>query len=387
MSERPIIYLDNAATTFPKPEAVYQAMDSFYRQFGGNAGRGANPLARKAAALVEETRILVTDWLDASEVVFSPSATIALNTVILGAGLRPGDVLYLTPFEHNSVLRPVEHLRKSKGIEVRRIPFERQTFECNLEQLTELFYIEPPTILCLTQVSNVFGLVLPVDQIIAIARGVNPGVIVLVDGAQAAGLLPLDMPQIDALVFSGHKSLYGPYGVAGIAFNRNWRPQPIIYGGTGTQSESLEMPLQGSSRFEAGSQNICALAGLNAAVKWLNEKGRASLQAYIRQMTRELQKALSQAEKISTFIPTNRDKQFGIVSFSTLVASPQAVETALGAHGIAVRSGLHCAPRAHEWCKTSEHGGAVRVSVGFSNTIEEIKGLSEFVYMVTKEDL
>jgi len=216
---------------------------------------------------VAETRELLKIWLDAPDVVILSSATIALNTVIMGARLRAGDIVYVSPFEHNSVLRPLAHLRKTTGIDVRILPFDKQTFTCKLDEVQALFKIEPPSMLCISQVSNVFGAILPVDELTKLAKQASPQCITLVDGAQAAGLKLMEMKQVDGLVFSGHKSLYGPFGVAGIAFGTNWRPLPLIYGGTGTQSESLDMPVDGHSRYEAGSHNISAIAGLNAALK------------------------------------------------------------------------------------------------------------------------
>ena len=360
-----LIYLDNAATTYPKPEVVYQAMDKFYREFGGNAGRGANPLACKAAALVEETRSLATQWLGASEVVFSPSATIALNTAIFGASLRPGDVVYLTPFEHNSVLRPIEYLRKTRGIDVRQIPFDKTTMACNLTQTRELFFIEPPTLLCITQVSNVFGLIIPVEEIITAARTVNPQAVVIVDGAQAAGLLPLPMAEIDALVFSGHKSFYGPYGIAGIAFNRVWKPQPLLYGGTGTVSESVDMPQVGPSRYEAGSQNIVAMAGLNAALKWLKKVGRSQIVQHTQELTQALLGSVSSFENVELYIPQKTNNLFSMLSFNIKDIQPQSLESILGSNMIAVRAGLHCSPWAHKFSGTDSLGGTVRASVGY----------------------
>jgi len=361
LSSADLIYLDNAATTFPKPESVYLAMDQFYRSYGGNAGRGGNPLARKAAGLVHETRELLKLWLGAPEVAFSPSATLALNTAILGAGLRLGDVVYVSPFEHNSVLRPLAHLRKTVGIEVRVLPFDRQTFACALDDVRKQFRIDPPAMLCISQVSNVFGAVLPVDELSLLAKQANAGAIVLIDGAQAAGLLPLAMERIDALIFSGHKSLYGPFGIAGLAFGTRWRPQPIFFGGTGTQSESLDMPTQGPGRYEAGSQNIVALAGLHAALLWLHEQGREHLQSHLDSLTHALVSALQSIPQATVYTP---QQQSGIVSFTLEGISPQAIETALGAQNIAVRAGLHCAPWAHEWAGTLKQGGTVRVSGG-----------------------
>lgn len=379
LTEQPIIYLDNAATTFPKPEAVYQAMDSFYRQFGGNAGRGANPLARKAATLVDETRSMLRTWLNASEVIFSPSATIALNIAILGSRLRTGDVIYVTPFEHNSVLRPLEHLRKTVGIEIRVLPFDKPTLECKLDEVKKLFRLEPPALLCMSQVSNVIGLVIPVDDLTKIAKQVAPNCITLVDGSQAAGLRSLEMSRIDALVWSGHKSLYGPYGVAGIAFGTHWRPEPLIRGGTGTASESIDMPSEGVSRLEAGSQNISAIAGLSAALKWLNETQREVINSHTRNLTQQLCDMLLTKSGINLYLPQDRNLITGIVSFTVDGIKPQMIETALGAQNVAVRAGLHCSPWTHEFIKTAQYGGAVRVSVGYFNSEHDVLSLCDLI--------
>ena len=377
-----MIYLDNAATTFPKPEAVYQAMDSFYRQFGGNAGRGANPLARKAAGLVDETRAMLRAWLNAPEVTFAPSATIALNTVLRGARLRAGDVVYVSPFEHNSVLRPLAHLQKTVGIEVRVLPFNRHTLECKFDEVKKQFRIEPPAMVCVSQVSNVLGLILPVDELTSIARQITPDCIILVDGAQAAGLHPLEMSNIDALVWSGHKSLYGPYGIAGIAFGTRWRPEPLLYGGTGTVSESIDMPEEGVSRLEAGSQNISAIAGLNAALKWLNDTGRGAISEHTQALTEHLCNLLCDLSDLVVYLPDNRNLITGIVSFSVDGIKPQILETALGAQNIAVRAGLHCSPWAHEFINSKASGGTVRVSVGYFNTKQDVERLGAVVESV-----
>ena len=242
-----IIYLDNAATTYPKPECVYQAADEFYRCYGGNAGRGANPLARKSAELIAETRTMLSGWLGVpapEQIIFSPSATVALNLAILGTKLRHGDVAYVTPFEHNSVLRPLEHLRQAVGIFVQEMPFDRQTMACQLNRLAAQFRVDPPALVCVTQASNVCGVMPPVTEIARLAKESNPDTVVVVDGAQVAGLysLPLSEGLVDAYIFSGHKSLHGPYGVAGLVLASDWRPGPLLYGGTGTISESVQMP-------------------------------------------------------------------------------------------------------------------------------------------------
>ena len=378
-----IIYLDNAATTYPKPECVYQAADEFYRCYGGNAGRGANPLARKSAELIAETRTMLSGWLGApapEQIVFSPSATVALNLAIMGTKLRHGDVAYVTPFEHNSVLRPLEHLRQAVGIFVQEMPFDRQTMACQLDRLAAQFRVDPPALVCMTQASNVCGVMPPVVEIARLARESNPNVVVVVDGAQVAGLYPLSLSDglIDAYVFSGHKSLYGPYGVAGLVLTSDWRPTPLLFGGTGTVSESVQMPMDLPSAYEAGSHNVWAIAGLKAALEWLHQIGREEIVSHTQQLTEQLRDGLEELPGVQVHAPPNGRPWCGIVSFTVEGARPQTIEAALGAKGIAVRAGLHCAPWTHRWLGTMELGGTIRASLGCLNTMDDVGQLLSF---------
>jgi selenocysteine lyase/cysteine desulfurase len=291
-------------------------------------------------------------------------------------------VIYVSPFEHNSVLRPLEHLRKTVGIRVEVLPFDRQTLECKLEEVKALFRLEPPTMVCVSLVSNVLGLILPVDEICQLAEQAASSAITVVDGAQAAGLLPVEMSCIDALVFSGHKSLYGPYGIAGIAFGRDWRPSPVIRGGTGTQSESIEMPNNGPSRFESGSQNIVAVAGLKASLKWLDETGRDTINEQSHRLLSMFCEEISPNSRIILYLPSDMKMHYGIISFSVDGIMPQAVETALGSYNIAVRAGLHCSPWAHRFINSISYGGTVRVSVGYFNTEQDIDHIRHVIDQV-----
>ncbi len=381
-----IIYLDNAATTYPKPECVYQAADEFYRHYGGNAGRGANPLARKGTELIAETRVMLSNWLGApspERVIFTSSATIALNLTILGTKLRHGDVVYVTPFEHNSVLRPLEHLRQTIGIFVQEMPFDRQTMACQLDRLAAQFRIDPPALVCVTQASNVCGVMPPVIEIARLAKESNPGAVIVVDGAQVAGLYPLPLSDglIDAYIFSGHKSLYGPYGVAGLVLASDWRPVPLLFGGTGTISESVQMPSNLPSIYEAGSHNIWAIAGLRAALKWLQETGRETIVAHTLGLAGELRDGLTKTPGVQVYAPPRGDLWCGIVAFTVEGVRPQAIEAALGAKGIAVRAGLHCAPGIHHWLETMELGGTIRASSGYLNTMGDIGTVVKFLYL------
>lgn len=374
-----IVYLDNAATTFPKPEPVYAVADSFYRAAGANAGRGHNPLARQASQLVAEVRAKVARWLGApgpERVVFAPSATIALNQAILGTPLRAGDAVYLTPFEHNSVLRPVEHLRQAYGVDVCVLPTDPLTLEVPLDRVEAQFRTRPPALLVATQVSNVCGLRLPVAELAGLARSANPEGIVVVDGAQGAGLYPLRLGDglVDYLVFSGHKSLYGPYGAAGLVLASHRRLTPVLFGGTGTESESVTMPNEVPTAYEPGSLNIWALAGLGAALDWLRETGRQPVTERARELASFLSEELARLPGIQVYLPPP-DRRTSIVSFTCSGISPQAIESVLGAKGIAVRAGLHCAPWCHQLLGTLQNGGSVRVSPGYFNTTAEIQAL------------
>lgn len=379
-----LIYLDNAATTFPKPECVYSAADEFYRCWGGNAGRGGNPLARKAEEQIAETRSSLAALLgvrSAERVIFTPSATVSLNLVILGAGLRAGDLVYATPFEHNSVLRPLQHLRQVAGITVQEVPFDHGTFACQLERLKELFRADPPALVCLTQASNVCGAMPPVAEVARMAKEANPEAIVVVDGAQVAGLwpLPLDEGLVDAYVFSGHKSLYGPYGVGGVVLASDWRPAPLLFGGTGTASESLDMPGDLPTAYEAGSHNIWSIAGLQGALGWLRDVRREEIVRHTIHVAEQLRAGLNSLPGVQVATPPCDEPWCGILSFTIDGVSPQAIEACLGAKHIAVRAGLHCASWAHQWLQTAAGGGTVRASPGFFNKPCDVLGFLETV--------
>lgn len=369
------IYLDNAATTYPKPEVVWEAMDQFARSGGANANRGQNPLARQAARLVEETRFKVVEWLDVpGSVTFAPSATIALNQVILGTPISKGEGVYVSPFEHNSVLRPVEHLRQTLGIEVQQVPFHPIHLEVEWERLEVMWRDLPPSLLVISQASNVCGLLLPVEELATRARQVNPAVTIVVDGAQAAGLYPLNLKSglIDYLVWSGHKSFYGPFGIAGVAFCTDKRPRPVLFGGTGTISESLDMPQELPSAYEPGSLNSPAIAGLNAALDWLHTMGRTQIIVHTSQLLKQLEANLIDLPGIR-LIKVPSEKKAAVISFNLVGVAPQSLEGYLGNKGITTRAGLHCSPWVHRFLDTISKGGTLRVSPGFFNTSVEIE--------------
>jgi selenocysteine lyase/cysteine desulfurase len=235
--------------------------------------------------------------------------------------------------------------------------------------------VEPPTIVCITQASNVCGLMPPVLEIARLAKQANPQSVVVVDGAQVAGLYPLSLKEglIDALIFSGHKSFYGPYGVAGVVLSSSWKPALLLYGGTGTFSESIEMPKDTPSAYEAGSHNMWAIAGLYAALQWLAENRRGAIVEQSIGLAQYLRSELTNVPGVQLCTPPGNTQWCAILSFTVDGIPPQTIETVLGAEGIAVRAGLHCAPWSHEWLGTIENGGTVRVSPGFFNSVSEIE--------------
>ncbi len=373
-----MVYLDNTATIFPKPECVYQAADEFYRRYGGNAGRGGSPMARKGAQLLEETRALLAEWLGAlspERIIFTPSATISLNIAIQGVSLQARDVVYVTPFEHNAVLRPIEFLRNKIGIIVREIPFDQSSYSCQLDRLEAMFQGERPALVCITQASNVCGVMPPVIEIAKMAKNNNPHTVVIVDGAQAAGLfpLPLNVGLIDALIFAGHKSLYGPYGAAGLVLADTWRPAHLFYGGTGTFSESIAMPDDVPSSYEAGSHNIWSIAGLKAALEWLQKKGRNAIVTHAMESAAQLRNELEKLPAVKVYAPPNGVPWWSTLSFAVGDINPKITEAALGAKDIAVRAGIHCAPWAHRFLGTVASGGTVRASTSSFTTAYDVE--------------
>ncbi|WP_027340235.1 aminotransferase class V-fold PLP-dependent enzyme [Halonatronum saccharophilum] len=372
-----MIYFDNAATTYPKPEAVYNKMDQFYREFGVNAGRGAYERAKKGAKLIEDTRSKVASIFKAGgdkEVIFTPSATIAINLILQGLDWKDGDVIYYSPFEHNAVLRTLYKLEENYNLVLKEIPVNNLTLEFNLVDLEQMFASEKPRLVALSHVSNVCGVIAPVEEVVKLAR--KYGGSILVDGAQGAGLVPIDLSEVDYYVWTGHKTLYGPFGIAGVVVDKKaTNLTPLIYGGTGSASEEREMPIETPIRYEAGSSNIQAIAGLNVALDWLEEVGSKEVFEHEKKLTLKLIDILAEFMDINLFIPKDLDTHFNVVAANFSGYKPHEVGKILDEKfDIAVRAGLHCSPRVHEFLGTMPNG-LVRFSLGCFNTEEEVDKL------------
>ncbi len=375
-----MVYLDNAATTFPKPEVVYQAMDKMNREGAVNAGRGSYKLARDASKLIGETKDLIRRLVhvDASSaVVFSPSVTIAMNQIVNGMQLREQAVVYVSPYEHNAVARSIHELGKKKKLIIREIPLNSD-LEIDLEKMKYDFAIDKPDAVFCTHVSNVTGYILPVKKIFEEAK--KYGSITVLDAAQSMGLVQIraDLMKVDLIAFAGHKTLYGPFGIGGF-INVSGIPLDIfISGGTGSDSLNLEMPSGKETRYESASCNIVAVAGLNAALKVIDPD---ACMAHEKELGDYLIKKLSEIRSVKMYVPKDRESHVGIVSFVVDGYISEDVGMILDEDfDIAVRTGYHCAPFIHKYLKDENTLGTVRVGLGQYNKIEQIEQLVNAIY-------
>lgn len=382
-----MIYLDNGATTFPKPDCVYDAMDRFARTGAVNAGRGAYRAAREAGKLVEETRELLISLLDAreqAEIAFSPSVTVMLNQIILGQKWREGAVAYVSPYEHNSVLRPLELMRKRFGIDLRQLPLCGDG-AIDLAAAEAMFAEKPPAFVAVSAVSNVTGYILPAAEIFRLAK--RHKAFTLLDGSQAVGLIPLRFGQLraDAVTFAGHKTLYGPFGIAGCCIKNKVDLNPVLSGGTGSRSTELEPPRRMPGKLECGSKDIVAIRGLHAALKWLLTvnplKQEQELTGYLLEKLREI-------PGIHLYTAPSPERQAGVVSLNLDGFQCGEVAAILDdRYDIAVRAGHHCAALLHEHLRDQAFRGTVRVSLGYFNSRSDIDTLAAGLRSIDREQL
>ena len=370
-----MIYLDNAATTFPKPESVYVAMDKANRELGINAGRGSYKLAREASELIADTKRRLRDLVHAdidSAVVFSPSITVALNQVIHGIGFNKNSIVYVSPYEHNAVARTIHNVSKKIGFKVKLLPID-SGYEIDLDKTKYEFSKEKPSVVICTHVSNVTGYILPIEEIFKEAKKYEA--ICVLDSAQSLGLVPIDVRNnnVDILAFAGHKTLYGPFGIGGFINVSGIELEEYVTGGTGSDSLNLDMPNGMEAKYEASSCNIIAVAGLNAA---LTDICAEKCMVHERELTDYLINELQGNPKIKLFLPGNREQHVGIVSFIYEDMNSDDVGMILDEdYDIAVRTGYHCAPYIHDYLKDKSTLGTVRVGLGQFSTKEDIDAL------------
>lgn len=370
-----MIYFDNAATTYPKPEEVYTALDRANRSLAFNAGRGEYKQSTEAFNLIEDTRKKLAAFIGASsrDVVFTSSATEALNIIILGMGIENGDTVYVSPFEHNAVIRPLKNLQKEIAFEIRILPFNKKTWKPEMDKIVNDFSLYKPKAVFISHVSNVTGYQVPYAEIFEAAAKYSP--INVLDAAQSFGVLhPNNINNVNYLIFAGHKSLYASFGIAGFFKFKNDELKVVKAGGTGSNSLNPEMPAEKPYRYEAGSPNIVAIAGLNASIDWIN---MVDIESKETELYNYLYNKLLELDNITTYTPVG-EKTFGIISINVEGYSSEDVASILNdEYDICVRAGYHCAPYVHDFIGSKDNGGTARISLNYFNTLEEIDILVE----------
>jgi cysteine desulfurase/selenocysteine lyase len=380
-----LIYLDNGATSFPKPPEVYEFMDRFYRNFGVNPGRSGYDLCLEAGSVVEETRKMLTRFFngkDPDRLCFAYNSTDALNLIIFGL-LRRGDHAVSTTIEHNSVLRPLYHLWKYEGVEVEYVHFDSRGFVDPDDFPKRL---KPNTrLVVVNHASNVIGTVQPIKEIGRCCR--DKGIPLAVDTSQSAGKIPIDIEEmnIDIVAFTGHKSLLGPTGIGGLYVREDVEIRHTRAGGTGVRSAQRTHLDEYPYRLEYGTPNTVGIAGLQAGLKWIEKQGLASIQEHEMRLTTELRDGLKNVDGVTLYVQDDLTDHISILLFN--VDGLEAADTATMLdvdHGIACRSGLHCAPLVHEHLGTDKIHGAVRFGIGPFNTDEHVKTAIEAVQKITE---
>jgi len=369
-------YLDNASTSFPKPPCVADEMKHFINEVGCNINRGGYENAYSAAEVVLDTREQLCCFFHSSvpsqNVIFTPNITYSLNYIIKGL-LKAGDHVLVTSMEHNAMMRPLVQMTKY-GVTFDRIPCTRQG-ELMVEQLEPLIRPNTKAVMMLHS-SNVCGSVMPLAQVGEICRRHN--LFFVVDTAQSAGVLPIDMDAmgIDALAFTGHKSLLGPQGIGGFLIRNEMADQmePLIAGGTGSISDSEETPSFLPDKFEPGTMNLPAIYGLHASLTYLAETGIEAVRQGEAALTRQFLEGLAAMEQHLTVVgPAAAENRTSVVSIDCLHRDNAEVAFLLdNQYGIMTRCGLHCAPNAHKTLGTFPHG-TIRFSIGHFSTRQEIQ--------------
>jgi cysteine desulfurase family protein len=376
MEKKTKIYLDQAATSFPKPESVYREMDLFAREIGIGNDRGFYRESRRVAEIIERARAGVAGLLNCrgQDIVFTTGTTESLNTVFLGC-LRKGERVLISPFEHNALTRPLAWLAEQRGVRVERMA-GTLSGGIDLDRLEAA--LAPPTRICaVNHVSNAFGLVAPIEAIGKILKK-HPEIIFVVDGAQSLGTSPIDVEEagIDFLAFSGHKGLLGPTGTGGFFIRDSLVEQvdPLKFGGTGIRSAGKTFLDRLPHKYEVGTQNSWGIAGLLAGVEYIREETVDSIHRRIGQLARRAVDGLARIDGVTLFLPAPAIHH-GIVSFNLAGLSPRETASLLDrSFNIKVRDGLHCAPDAHRTAGTFLQG-TVRASFGVFNTEEEVDSL------------
>lgn len=379
-----MIYFDNAATTFTKPGSVYSAVQNAMRNYGANPGRSGHSLAMKAAGTVYECRCRVARLFNCTKeenVVFTLNGTMSLNMAIKGVA-RKGDHFIISCLEHNASARPVAELKR-RGVIDYDIAQVSEDDEKTVKSFEKLIRKNTRAIVC-THVSNVFGTVLPIEKIGQLAR--DRGIIFIVDAAQSAGILPIDVKRmnIDFLCMPAHKGLFAPMGLGVLVVCSDIPLETVIEGGTGSASSSLAQPDFLPDRLESGTVNLPAIAGLSAGIDFINSVGIKNILLHEEKIVNYLYDGLSDIDGVALYTPKPRYPSFApLFSFNVVGMKSDAVAHILDEENIAVRAGLHCAVLAHNHYGTA-NGGTVRLSPSVFNTCHQAEYIVRIVKKIKK---
>ncbi|OWZ85019.1 aminotransferase class V-fold PLP-dependent enzyme [Natranaerobius trueperi] len=368
-----MIYLDNAATSWPKPEVVYQAVDECLRA-GGNPSRGVNQSALNMSRVIFEARSSVAELFNVKneeQIVFTKNITESLN-LVLKSLLVAGDHVLISPVEHNSVVRPLQYLKETKDVEYDIIPGDQTGYFDTSE--IEKMITKNTKLIVISHSSNVLGTILPVEEISQLAKKHN--LYILVDAAQTAGVLPIDFEKldIDFLAFTGHKGLLGPQGTGGLIVKEGISLTPLIHGGTGSKSKETSQLGLFPDDFESGTMNTPGIAGLKEGVRYCIEN-LEQIRKHEQFLIDKLLNYFKENSQFEFYGPQDANNRTGLVTFNIKdVDSDMVGEVLDNEFQIAVRTGLHCSPLAHNSGNTIDLGG-VRVSVGPFTQEQEIDEL------------
>ncbi len=382
-----MIYLDHAATSWPKPPGVIEAMSDFLERAGGNPGRSGHRLSIEAARIVYDVRESVAELFHAPDplrVIFTLNVTHALNLALRGL-LRPGDHVVTSSMEHNAVMRPLRALER-QGVRLTVVP-------CNadgtLDPAAVARAIAPGTrLVVINHASNVTGTLLPVAEIAPLAQ--RAGALLLVDAAQTAGVLPIDMPGmgIDLLAFTGHKGLQGPPGSGGLVLGERvdvGELDPLVRGGTGSRSASEEQPDDLPDRYESGTPNGVGIAGLGVGIRWVTERGIAAIRSHEVQLTQALIAGLSAIPGVTLYGPRDAHRSTAVVSFTVAGRRVSEIGQRLDdEYGVLCRVGLHCSPAAHKTIGAFPEG-TVRFAPGALTTLDETRAAVDAVSACSRD--
>lgn len=379
-----MIYFDNGATTFPKPDEVYDAVMKAMKEYGANPGRSGHKLAIRMGREIYETRELLAKLFNIDNpmnIIFTSNCTESLNLAIKGI-LSKGDHVITSSMEHNSVLRPLAALEK-EGVELTIVKGD-PTGKIKVEDIANSIRSNTKLIV-ITHVSNLTGTIMPIEEIGRIAK--EKGILLLVDAAQSAGVYDIDVKKmnIDMLAFPGHKGLLGPQGTGGLYIREGLLLKEIKQGGTGSFSHVLDMPDILPDRYESGTLNGPGIVGLGAGIRYILNKGIENIRKHEEELTKHFIEGLMQIDKVKVYGPLNEKEQGAVVSINIGDEDSSEISFILDEkYDIQVRPGLHCAPLAHKTIGTFEQG-VVRFSFGPFNTHDQIDYALKAIREIAKE--